>query len=285
MLAFCLGASAQSYTESFEGWDGATPDWMPEGWAEWHTDDIIPTLSDGSFTWHVINPDNSKTLPKATDGRYYAAIGYAKNDQNEDLYQDEWLISPAFKLSEYGGTLNFDAEYAPLFLFRVDNGYVDWSEMDFTDGVRVSSADFQVLVRRLTADGEWDEFWEPCMSLFADWRTQPLSALMSADFYSSRFHQVSTIFFTDECYHGATIQVAFRYVGQYGKVIGFDKFFMNYATKVDDAPSVDGIPEVRQTPSVAAIHPYDLWGRPAAKSCRGVSLIQMPDGQTRKVMH
>lgn len=272
---------AQAETESFEDWDGVTADWLPEGWCEWHTDDYIPTLNNGSYPWPVINPADSKTLPAATDGKYYAAIGYAKDPQtNEDLYQDEWLISPAYKLSEYGGTLNFDAEYAPLFLFRVDNGFVDWGEMDFIE--RASSADLQILARKLTEENEWEEDWVLFKSLFADWYTQSLSALMSADFSSSRFHDSGTLFFTDDCYKNATIQIAFRYVGQYGNIMGIDKFRMGYATLVPDAPSADGINNI-QTNSRKDTY-FDISGRKTNNSKRGINIVSDKNGKTRKVI-
>lgn len=278
-------ASAQSYTESFEGWDGTTPDWLPAGWSEIHTDEVMPTRNNGEYTWHVIDPANSKTLPKASDGNYYAAIGYAKDENGNDIYSDEWLVSPAFKLSEYGGTLNYDAAFAPLFLFRVGNGYIDWNEYDFVDGERIPAADLQIYVLKLEDDGTYGEFWDLYVSLCSDWCTQPLSALMSAAFSSTTFHtSQSTVFLTDDDMKGATVRIAFRYVGEEGNIMGIDKFFMNYATLVEDAPAVEGSVEgsdgglvdalrsieAAQSPSATY---YDLSGRRAKGTLHGVTIV------------
>lgn len=275
-------AQAQSYTESFEGWDGVTPDWLPEGWSEIHTDDVMAGRNNGEYTWHVINPNNSKTLPKASDGNYYAAIGYAKDENGEDIPSDEWLISPAFKLSEYGGTLNYDAAFSPLFLFRVDNGFIDWSEMDFI-GERQSAADLQIFVMKLEDDGTWGEYWDMYVSLFADWYTMPLSSLMSAAFSNTTFHtSQSTVFFTDEDMHNATIRVAFRYVGQYGNIMGIDKFRMGYATLVEDAPAPDRV--LLQQMAKRKVQSYDLSGRRVSAATKGISITTAADGTTRKVL-
>lgn len=277
--------SAQKYTESFEGWDGTTADWLPAGWSEIHTDEDMPSRSNGDYTWHVIDPANSKTLPKASDGNYYAAIGYAKDENGDDMYSDEWLISPAFKLSEYGGTLNYDVAFAPLFLFRVGNGYIDWSEYDFVDGQRIPAADLQIYVLKLEDDGTYGEYWDMFVSLCSDWCTQPLSALMSAAFSNTTFHtNQSTVFLTDDDMKGATVRIAFRYVGEEGNIMGIDKFFMNYATLVEDAPAVEGSVEgsdgglvdalrsieAAQSPSATY---YDLSGRRAKGTLHGVTIV------------
>lgn len=281
-------AQAQNYHESFEDWDGVTPDWLPEGWSEIHTDDVMPTRNNGEYTWHVINPDNSKTLPKASDGNYYAAIGYAKDENNKDISQDEWLISPAFKLSQYGGTMNYDVAFAPLFLFRVDNGFINWNEMDFI-GERQSSADLQIYVLKLQDDGTYGDYWDMYVSLFADWCTQPLSSLMSAEFSNTRFHtSQSTVFLTDDDMKDATVRIAFRYVGQYGNIIGIDKFRMGYATLVDDAPSITGV-ELKKiaNSSNAPTIVHNLSGRVTPSSAtnnHGINIVTHPDGTSRKVL-
>lgn len=285
LLAAAQTVQAQTYVESFEGWDGTTSDWLPEGWSEIHTDDIMPTRSNGEYTWHVINPANSKTLPKASDGNYYAAIGYAKDESGNDIYSDEWLISPAFKLSEYGGTMNYDVAFAPLFLYRVGNEYIDWDEYDFVDGQRIPAADLQIFVLQLLDDGTYGEYWDLYVSLCSDWCTQPLSALMSSAFSSTSFHtSQSTVFLTDDHLKNATVRIAFRYVGEEGNIMGIDRFRMGYATLVEDAPSVEGSVsggeggiidalrtiEAAQSPSATY---YDLSGRRGKGTLHGVTIV------------
>lgn len=282
LFAAVPSAQAQNYLESFEDWDGVTPDWLPQGWSEIHTDAEMPTRNNGEYTWHVINPDNSKTLPKASDGKYYAAIGYAKDENGNDIPSDEWLVSPAFKLSQYGGTMNYDVAFSPLFLFRVDNGFIDWSEMDFI-GERQSSADLQIFVMKLQDDSTWGEYWDMYVSLFADWCTQPLSSLMSAAFSNTTFHtNQSTVFLTDDDLKDATVRVAFRYVGQYGNIMGIDKFRMGYATLVEDAPAPDHV--LLQQMAKRAVQSYDLNGRRVSAVTKGISITTAADGTTRKVL-
>lgn len=251
-MTVCAGLNAQSYTESFEGWDGQTHDWLPEGWTEIHTDEWIPAQKNGEWTWHVIDPSKSSSLPTATDGKYYAAIGYARDENKVDHYQDEWLVTPAFKLSEYGGTLNYDVAYSPLFLFLLDNDHVDFNEMDFK--IRESSADLQVLVRIMDENGEWPDLWEFESSLFDDWQGQIFSSLFNA-FSSTTFHKSSTVFFTDEHFHDATIQVAFRYAGDRGNIMGLDNVMFNYATRVETGV----LTATAVRPQTVAT--YDLTGR------------------------
>lgn len=285
LSAVATTAAAQNYKESFEAWDGTTPDWLPEGWTEIHTDDVMPTRNNGEYTWHVINPDNSRTLPLASEGQYYAAIGYAKDENGKDIPSDEWLISPAFKLSEYGGTMNYDAAFAPLFLFRVDNEFIDWNEMDFI-GERQPAADLQIFVLKLQEDGTWGEYWDMYVSLFADWCTQPLSSLMSASFSSTRFHtSQSTVFLTDDDLHNATVRIAFRYVGQYGNIMGIDNFRMGYATLVENLPQPDDIADVLAQHSARSTQSYDLFGRPSKRQPHGINIVTAPDGTSKKVIY
>lgn len=281
LFSFCLctALSAQKDIESFEGWDGQTNDWLPDGWTEIHTDDVIPTMKNGEFTWHVIDPTKSKTLPKATDGNYYVAIGYAKDENNKDLYQDEWLITPAYHLSEYGGTLNYDVAYSPLFLFLLDDDHVDFNEMDFK--VRESSADLQVLVRIMDENGEWPDLWDFKSSLFDDWQGQIFASLWNS-FFNTEFRSSSTVFFTEEQYKDATIQVAFRYAGDRGNIMGLDKVMFNYATRVDNTT---GLSNLSGSTSRSAAS-YDLQGRrlssAQAHSQSGLVLKVAADGSIRK---
>lgn len=250
-----VGLHAQMSIESFEGWDGVTPDWLPEGWTEVHTDEWIPAQKNGEWTWHVIDPSKSATLPNATDGKYYAAIGYARDDNKVDYFQDEWLITPAYKLSEFGGTLNYDVAYSPLYLFLLDDDHVDFDSLDFK--LRESSADLQVWVRIMDENGEWPDLWEFQSSLFDDWQGQIFASLMNA-FFNTEFRSSATVFFTDDIYKNATIQVAFRYAGDCGGIMGLDKVMFNYATRVSPESGISHLSAADSRPVVA----YDLTGRP-----------------------
>lgn len=281
---FTVHASAQMQREGFESWDGTTKDWLPEGWTEFHGDPIIPTLKDGEYTWHVITPTTSKSLPKATEGDYYAAIGYAKNAEGEDIYQDEWLMSPAYHLSEYGGTLDFDVAYSPLFLFLVDDEHIDWAENDFL--VRESSADLQLWVRTLGDNGEWNEEWDGMWSLFYDWSMQSLSTLLALSGTTFRTNW-RTFFVTDDAYKDKTVQFAFRYVGLKGNIVGIDNVRVNYAERVDvgTPTNVGHLPTARPDGRhTAGTSFYSLDGHHSATPSHGFNIERRPDGSTRKMI-
>ena len=63
-------------------------------------------------------------LPAAADGDYYYAITFS------DKKQDEWLISPRVKVEE-GMSLSFYVYYSPMYLFNLDEEYVDWDTFSF----------------------------------------------------------------------------------------------------------------------------------------------------------
>lgn len=273
-------ASAQMQRESFETWDGETKDWLPEGWTEFHGDPIIPTLKDGEYTWHVITPTTSRSLPKATEGNYYAAIGYAKDADGKDIYQDEWLMSPAYKLSEYGGTLEFDVAYSPLFLFLLDNDHVDWANNDFF--IRESSADLQLWVRTLNDNGEWNEEWEGLWSNFYDWSMQSLATLMALSGTTFRTNW-RTFFLTDDEFKGKTVQLAFRYVGQQGNIMGIDNIRINYAERVEVDTKPDAIGQLPASAPSAATY-FNLAGQRSNTAFGGFNVVKRPDGTTRKII-
>ena len=210
---------AQTQTESFEGWDGSKEDWLPAGWTEKHSNQ----------TWHVINPDNSTSLPNAYDGKYYVAVGYDKQNKA----QDEWLFSPVYELSFYGGTLQYQPAYSPFWLYKVkSSSSIEYEEKD---GKRVVAADLETWVRTIAADGTPGK-WKKLRDLSSQWLLQDNETLFSA-FFSTEFHSESSIFLTDEEYQGANVQIGFRYVGAQGNIIGLDKVQMSYATPTQIVPT------------------------------------------------
>lgn len=96
--------------ESFEGWDGTTPDWTPDGWTVEMKGEVERPQS---WTPSAMSP----YLPAPTDGQYYYGISFA------DDQQDEWLISPTVEIKE-NMVLSFDAYIDPVYLFSLEN--VDW---------------------------------------------------------------------------------------------------------------------------------------------------------------
>ena len=242
LFAFAfVSASAQTIIESFEGWDGTTNDWLPEGWTEVHNSDPAIKNFDtkGDCTWHVIDPNSSSTLPNAFDGKFYMAIGYARDKATKkDYEQDEMVISPVYRLSSYGGTLNYQPCYNPMYLFILDDNHIDWSDPEWptfipqpgAETVQECSATLQTYIRIIGEDGTPGE-WIGLNNLFAEWLTYDFGYFWNF-MNDNKFHTQNTIFLTDEEYHDALVQVGFRYVGSQGGIIGIDKFMMGYATQV-----------------------------------------------------
>lgn len=270
LLFFVGNLHAQLCRESFEGWDGSNKSWLPAGWTTEHNDEDILSVDNGNCVWHVIDPTQTKGMPAASDGKYYAAISFAKQD-GEDIYQNEWLISPAYKLSEYGATLNCDLYYAPLFLFYTGNDNLvkdEYGETVFKE--ERQAADVRILVRKLQADGQWEEDWTVLHSAFNFWYgKQSFSTLLSA-FSSVGKRSVPAIFLTDEEYHDATVQFAFQYEGMFGYHAGVDNIVVNYAQILTGVESVTA-------PLPTLLPTYDLQGRPASHSHKGA--LQIREGR------
>ena len=78
--------------ESFEGWDGETDNWLPDGW----TQKVSETIGDidALETWHV-----SEGVPmlgaEPYDGNYMMGIQFDMLNQ-----QDEWLVTPSVTVGD-----------------------------------------------------------------------------------------------------------------------------------------------------------------------------------------
>ena len=201
-----------SLQESFEGWDGSAKDWLPAGWSEENSSAELAALNDGAFTWHAATNSNGLLLD-AIDGNNYAVIYFASgtNEQGEsvELAQDEWLISPTFTPTA-GETLSFSVGYAPIFLFDLRNENIDWGTMSFIN--KLKSTTLQILIRE--GDGEWTLLKD----LYDDWKDTDLMTLFDK-YFSNEWYNYS---FSMADYAGKKIQVAFRFVGQYGNTMQLD---------------------------------------------------------------
>lgn len=179
---------AITLNEGFEGWDGVTEGWLPEGWTMESKGE--PFESDFITTW-FINSNDYGFYP-AFDGNYAAEINYDEN------YKDEWLITPVVDLPEYPNLLYKTFVY-PIFLF--DLNYIDWETGEFTE--KHMAANLQVLVR---AEGE--EEWNVVKDYFEEYSDWTGSELLS--YYPQSFE--NELIDLSE-YKGKRIQVAFRYYG------------------------------------------------------------------------
>lgn len=196
--------------ESFEGWDGTTPDWTPDGWAVdmrgevERKDSWTPTAS-------------SPMLPAPSDGQYFYGINFASSKQ------DEWLISPFVEVKE-GMTLFYDLYLDPTFLFNLDN--VDWDAYEFI-GDKTVAATLQVWAQ--PDGGEWTMLHD-----FAD-DYKDMSLLEMAYLTPTALEKKSESLAD---YYGKKIKVAFRYVGIDGNAMLIDAIGIGYPA-LDDISYMD----------------------------------------------
>lgn len=199
-----------SLYESFEGWDGATMPWLPEGWT---LDSKSGRQGTDYTTWTPSTAIPSYGLYPA-DGDYMMGVSY-----DDGVPQDEWLVSPQFEVGE-GNELQFYAYFSPIFLFSQDN--VDWDAEDFV-GERQVACTMKVLVRE--SGGEWVEIWDAA----DEWMDASFTDLLYGTPTGLEKFVVSM-----EAYAGKTVQIAFQYVGTDG-----DTMFLD-ATSVG-LPALDGV--------------------------------------------
>lgn len=200
--------AAPLFAESFEGWDGGTTDWLPEGWDEvskaepphdtYHTNGL-------NLTWEVTG---QRWADEPQDGVCYARIEnyfYSQNGVIVNGQQDEWLISPEVSIPDNGEALYFSLGYHP--------GWVlcDGKTLDFASITNV----MEVHVSR---DGgeTWDMLWD-CL---------PAARSLSRNELIEDLSSTACVWLPVRIglhdYAGESIRFAFRYVGKGGASMNID---------------------------------------------------------------
>jgi len=194
--------------ESFEGWDGTTVLWLPDGWTRQNA------VEDAQYTWLVGKAEPMYGLyPTDGDNMIFINFGTA---------QDEWLISPLMETKE-GMVFSFEGYIDPMFLFNLNDDKVDWDAMEFIGEPEVS-ATLQVMVK-----AEGDEEWTMLHDFADDYKDKSLEELFTLTPEGLEHKSVSL----DE-FAGQKIQVALRYVGSDGNMMCFDELTVGY-------PQLDGV--------------------------------------------
>lgn len=207
-LPFKAAENGYALSESFEGWDGENRNWTPEGWEV-----DMRGEADRTHSWTPEIPVEG--LPAAADGNYYYAITFS------DKKQDEWLISPRVKVEE-GMSLSFYVYYSPMYLFNLDEEYVDWDKFSFI-GEKVVTATLQVWAQ---AEGEdWVMLHD-----FADDYTD--ATLMDLAYSEPAGLEKKSFALTD--FAGKNTKVAFRYVGSDGNTMFIDAIGIGF-------PALNGV--------------------------------------------
>ncbi|MDE6484928.1 MAG: BACON domain-containing protein [Duncaniella sp.] len=183
--------------ESFEGWDGVTETWVPEGWTveskgAAHEEYILSWFPSGGGGWY----------PPVSDGKYYYGVVYGED-------QDEWLISPVVELPDEPKGLFFDINLDPIWFFNLEN--VDWDAGVFIGEPEVV---FNIIVNVREEGGEWAQLIN-----FADrYKGYSLDDLFMISGGEQLLPQSASL----ADYAGKKIQVAFQYVGSDGQSIFID---------------------------------------------------------------
>lgn len=192
---------AITLNESFEGWDGVTEGWLPEGWSIDSKTGAIETET--PINWNVSSAGLYMPEP---DGNYYAIIFFDVNTK------DEWIITPVIDLPEYP-SLYYKVLADPIFLF--DLNYVDWDTFEFTE--KHMAANLQVLVR---VEGE--EEWNVEKDYYEEYKDYSLNELFNLSTEELVKDQVDLT-----AYKGKRIQVAFRYYGADGNTMVIDALIVS----------------------------------------------------------
>ena len=197
------------FVEMFEGYDGETIDWIPEGWQDISKTDpphVPPTEKALNFTWQV----EGRGFDQALEGYYSARVQnsfYSNPENPQELInepQDEWLITPTVSITE-NNVLYFYLGYRPGWVFiNVD----DWAFDQINNIMEV----------HISEDGgeTWRMIWDCLDDAYSYSNAELLESLMSITVWWTPFR----IDLSE--YAGKDIKVAFRYVGNEGESMRID---------------------------------------------------------------
>jgi len=190
--------------ESFEGWDGVDPDWIPTNWTK-ESKAGNDASGPENLTWHTTGDEYFVT---PTDGNYMGWINFPfpiDDDGNpvETPAQDEWLYSPSFT-PVAGDNLIFDINYAAIFMFlNLTTFETDMENPVFTVKALISTDDgatWTTLWDASKDDGYTeDNIWD---YLDNEWYTKIISL---------------------DSYVGKPVKIAFNYAGKDGDNVGLDR--------------------------------------------------------------
>ncbi|MGM9833766.1 MAG: T9SS type A sorting domain-containing protein [Candidatus Limisoma sp.] len=207
-----IKASA-AFSENFEGWDGETAGWLPEGWTAEHKSTEFTYEDAPSAQWQVSTDDYFYNY--AIEGDYFASMstpivlqfdGEGNWTGYTEYAYDEWMVLPAVTIGE-GDRLGFLLQYSAGWLLINEETYafdkknnnievlVSEDGQNWTSVWNVYDAD----VVKNYADATDDELFDNLM----DWPWAGFTVDLSA-------------------YVGKTIQIAFRNAGYQGSGVAVD---------------------------------------------------------------
>lgn len=177
--------------EGFEDWDGINDSWQPEGWSI--ESKGLPFESEGTETWFVEEPYPG--YEPDPDGQFYEVVFY-----NQSNSKDEWLITPAVTLTD-NPVLYCDIYVSRVFMFNVNEGYVDWDNMEFIKKECITNV--QICIKA-EGDADWTvikDYYEECK----DMTFQEIYDLEPSELELEEIPLIG--------YAGKKVQIGFRYYG------------------------------------------------------------------------
>lgn len=187
--------------ENFNGWDGKTSNWVPDGWRVEHRGSCKR-----DFSWLPVTPN--QYYPATIDGNHYFTVSF-------DTNQDEWLISPQFVPKE-DMLLSYYMRLIPMYFYHTKN--INWITKEY-EGEKIQMYTFQVLIKE--GDGEW-QILRDYADEYRDCTYREIAAVAKSEL------QKQTIALDD--YVGKEVSIAFRYFGTDGDTMLLDAIGVGYPT-------------------------------------------------------
>lgn len=201
-------ATAPSFFEGFEGWDGETRDWIPANWQDVSKVGTLPGVEgEMNLTWSA----NDGAFGVPPEGNYYCRVQVSTPGAAEDgtpipaVQQDEWLITPAITVGA-DENLSFYLSYHPGWTL------LDMNTFEFTGQNNI----LEVLISDNNGTN-WTKVWD-CL---ADAKSYTEDELMN-DLFTMSDGVVIYVPIKMKEYEGKSVQIAFRYVGIDGESMCID---------------------------------------------------------------
>jgi len=191
-----------SLNESFEGTDGKSKTWLPDGWSRIRTD-VSMSADEGWFATTTYTG-----APTPSDGKIYMAIFYPMGKP-----KDEWLVTPTVNIKE-GMQLKFDTWFSPAYFFNLENDHFNPNTGEFINREVVST--FQVWAQ--PEGGEWTMLKD----FVDDYMDMSYDEMVPLDYYGL------TPEFSLAEFAGKNVRIGFRYKADDGNMIFLDKVRIEY---------------------------------------------------------
>lgn len=204
-------AATPTMQETFEGWDGETANWLPDGWTQEHKSTEFDAAAHPSWTWETTA---GGWYTYAIQGDYIAGIACAVDIDMEtfqflNFQQDEWLVTPEVTVAA-GDFLSFILQYSPGWTL-LDNDKALVGTYEFTK----ENTNLEVLVS--TDNGaNWTKIWD---AISDDAKVNYSEADLDATLVSFGWIGVAEDL---SAYAGKKVKIAFRYVGKAGQDMALD---------------------------------------------------------------